>query len=198
MSDEETIEEPEERPRGLSRFQRVALAGLSLLLVVSIGARWALAGDAPAEGEGVALTESGNSGAGSASPGALGLRDSSSQGGGAGPSTGEPAPAEADSFESLLPYFTEGSFFALIGFAVGYASRKFVKVGLIALGVFFVGLQALSYADVVAVDWERAVDLANRLVLNLKENQTFSEVLKDKVPTVGALTAGYFLGFRRG
>ena len=66
------------------------------------------------------------------------------------------------------------------------------------LAVFFAGLQALSWSGVVTVDWGKAVDLANDLILNLKENETFTEVLKDRVPTVGALVAGYLLGFRRG
>src|SRR5262245_16846786 len=52
----------------------------------------------------------------------------------------EPTPVER-----ALPYVTEGSLFGLIGFALGYASRKFVKLGLIVLALFFVGLQALAW-----------------------------------------------------
>jgi len=35
-------------------------------------------------------------------------------------------------------------------------------------------------------------------VLNLKENQTLSQVLKDRIPTAGALTGGFALGYRKG
>lgn len=116
--------------------------------------------------------------------------------------TGTSAPAEPaeqpGGIEGLLPLFTEGSFFALIGFALGYASRKVVKLLLIFVAIFFLGIQALSYAEVMTVDWNHAIELLNRVVLNLKEDQPFTQVLKEKIPTVGALIAGYFLGFRRG
>jgi len=116
--------------------------------------------------------------------------------------TGGGAPAEeegaSEAIEDALPYFTEASFFALIGFALGYASKKVLKLGLILLAVFFVGVQSLSYADVVSVDWGRAIELVNDFVLNLKENQSVTQVLKDRLPTVGGLGLGYWLGFRRG
>ncbi len=69
---------------------------------------------------------------------------------------------------------------------------------LIFLAIFFVGIQALSYGGVLSVDWQKFVDLLNDLILNLKENETLTEVLKDRVPTAGAMMAGYWLGFRRG
>ncbi len=109
----------------------------------------------------------------------------------------EPEP-EPSSLEAALPYLSEGSFFALIGFALGYASKKIVKLMLIFLAIFFVGIQALSYGGVLSVDWQKFVDLLNDLILNLKENETLTEVLKDRVPTAGAMMAGYWLGFRRG
>ena len=48
------------------------------------------------------------------------------------------------------------------------------------------------------MDWSRAVSLVNDFVLNLKENETIGQVLKDRIPTAGALVGGYFLGFRKG
>ena len=97
-----------------------------------------------------------------------------------------------------LPVVSEASFFGLIGFALGYTSRKVIKLCLIFIAVFFIGIQGLSYAGVLNVDWSRAVRLVNDVVLNLKENRTFLEVLKDRIPSAGALTAGYLLGFKRG
>lgn len=110
----------------------------------------------------------------------------------------EPAPADSSVIADSLPVVSEASFFGLIGFAIGYTSRKIVKVGLIFIAFLFVGVQALSYADILTVDWPKAVQVVNDLVLNLKENATFTDVLKDRIPSVGAFTAGYFLGFRKG
>lgn len=113
------------------------------------------------------------------------------------PGATEPEP-EPTALETALPYFSEGSFFALIGFALGYASKKIVKLMLIFLAIFFIGIQAMSFGEILTVDWSKAVDLVNKLVLNLQENETITAVLKDKVPTAGAMFAGYWLGFRKG
>ena len=102
------------------------------------------------------------------------------------------------SLESLLPYFSEGSFFGLIGFAVGYASRKVVKLILIFIAILFVALQLLVYGEIATIDWGRFVDVINGLILNLRENETLTEVLKNKIPTTGAFLGGLAIGFRRG
>ncbi len=115
-----------------------------------------------------------------------------------GTATGANAAAEAGGLEGLLPFLTEGTFFALIGFALGYASRKVVKVGLIFVAIFFAGLQGLVYAGVADVNWGLAVELLNDLILNIQEDQTFTQVLTAKLPTAGGLIAGYLLGSRRG
>ncbi len=124
------------------------------------------------------------------------LPDEASPSSGAAPSP-ESSP-ESSPVADALPYVTEGSFFAMIGFALGYASRKVLKLLMIVAAGFFLVLQGMSYADVVTVDWGKAVDLVNDLVLNLKENDTIGQVLKDRIPTAGALVTGYVLGFRKG
>ena len=73
-----------------------------------------------------------------------------------------------------------------------------MKLGLLLIAAFFVALQALSYAGVATVDWGRAIEALNDLILNLKENQSLTAVLKDKIPTTGAFAGGYLLGFKRG
>lgn len=107
-------------------------------------------------------------------------------------------PSEPEGAAKALPYVTEGSFFGIIGFALGFATRKVVKLFLLLIGGLFVLVQGLSYLQVVTVDWSRAVDLTNDLVLNLKHNQSIGEVLKDRIPTAGALVAGFALGYRKG
>ena len=104
-----------------------------------------------------------------------------------------------DSFiAKSLPFVTEASFFGLIGFALGYFSRKVVKLMLIVMAILFIAMQVLSYIDVVQINWQKLIDVINGMILNLKENDSISAVLKDRIPTAGALVAGYFLGFRKG
>lgn len=106
--------------------------------------------------------------------------------------------AEPSPLARWLPYVTEGSFFGLIGFALGYASRKLVKVGLVLLALFFVVLQALVWTGTVSVDWGGLVGKLNAWVFNLTESETASEFLRRRVPSAGGMLAGYLIGFRRG
>jgi uncharacterized membrane protein (Fun14 family) len=127
--------------------------------------------------------------------------ESGAPAGSAGFVPGEGAPAQVEQeptqVEQALPYVTEGSFFALIGFALGFLSRTLLKVGLVVLGLVAALLLGLSMAEVIDVDWGRAQSIANDLVLNFKDNATWTEALKDKVPSFGALGVGYALGFRK-
>ena len=116
-----------------------------------------------------------------------------------GDTQAQPAAEEEPSgLERYLPYVTEGSFFGLIGFALGYASRKFVKLGLIVLAFFFVALQALVWTGTVSVDWGGLVAKLNALVFNLTEGETATQFLTRRIPSAGGMLAGYLIGFRRG
>lgn len=179
----EASKHPKEPERGLGRR---GYAGLILVgvLVVSVAARALFFG-----GSG----EQGPSSGSSSTLAPTGLVPGE-PGSGSG---GESVPAESRARETV-PIVTEAAFFGVIGFAVGYASRKAVKVGLFVLALLFVGLQVLSHLGILTIDWNRALEVTNQLVFNVKEGQTFTEVMKDRIPSVGALVAGYFLGFRRG
>ena len=128
------------------------------------------------------------------------------------PSTGQPADAQGlvsndggeretappTPLERALPYVTECSFFGLIGFALGYASRKFVKLLLILLALFFLGLQALVWTGSVSVDWDGLLGKLDALLFNLKENESMTQFLTRRIPAGGGMLAGYLIGFRRG
>ncbi len=115
--------------------------------------------------------------------------------------SGSPTPPSetlSDRIAEALPYITEGSFAALVGFAIGFTSKKLVKLGLVLLALVAVGLFALSEAGVVVVDWQRGIDLLNGLVLNVKENAPVADQLLARLPSAGGFVAGYVLGYRRG
>lgn len=156
-------------------FRMIALTVIVLVTVAAVGARIVLAADADPTPASPGLT---TLSATTTSPDATGA---------------EPSPVE-----EALPYVTEGGFFAIVGFALGYASRKLLKLALILLALVFVAIQGLSAAEVLTVDWDAAVALANEAVLNVKQDQSWTEWLKARLPTTGGLVAGYALGFRRG
>jgi uncharacterized membrane protein (Fun14 family) len=165
-----------EQGQGLTGLQRSLLALFVVLLVGSAGLRFHYHRKNPVS-------------AGALPAGATSLTGSG----------GETQPAEpASGLERALPYVTESSFFGLIGFALGYASRKFIKVGLILIALFFIGLQALVWTGAVAVDWGSLVGKLNALIFNLKQDQTVTQFLTQRIPSAGGLVAGYLLGFQRG
>jgi len=108
-------------------------------------------------------------------------------------------PAEdAQGLEQYLPYLTEASLFGLIGFALGYTSRKIFKIALILIALAFVGAQVGVYNGWFEVDWGSLVQRLNDWVFNLKQNASITEFLTDRVPTAGALLVGWLVGFKRG
>jgi uncharacterized membrane protein (Fun14 family) len=116
--------------------------------------------------------------------------------------TGEPTPGTAEEPEggllAALPYLTEGSFFALIGFALGYASKLVLKLALVLLALLFLALQGLVWADIATVDWGLAIEKLNTLIFNVRGADTTREWLEARVPSAGGFIAGYLLGLRRG
>lgn len=114
------------------------------------------------------------------------------------PPTESTQPESSGSLEALLPVLTEASFFALIGFGLGYAAKKVAKLLLIVLALGFLLVQGLGYADVVTVDWSKLVDLLNTWILNIKEDETITDWLTHSLPTGGALIGGVLLGFKKG
>jgi uncharacterized membrane protein (Fun14 family) len=166
----------------------IIFAGLLVVLVGSIAVRAATHSDSSAN---AALTGSSvGSGAHSFAGGTTG----------SSPTTVDPSStAPAETKDSLLPYLTEGSFFGIIGFALGFTSRKIVKLMLILIALVFAAVQGLAFAGVVSsVDWGKGLKLANDLVFNLNEHESWIEFLKAKIPSAGAFMGGFLLGFRKG
>jgi len=163
-----------EAQAGLTALQKVVLALLAVTLTGSVALR-ALSGPAPQP-------------AGDAPAGAQGFTAAGAQ-----PEAAEPGP-----LERLLPYLTEASLFGLIGFALGYTTRKLFKLALILVAIGFVALQAMVYAGWFEVDWGGLLGKLNEWIFNLKESTSVSEFLTDRVPAAGSLLVGALVGFRRG
>ena len=173
-----------DRTAGMSGYHKAVLALIVFLLLGSVGARaWMARGAA----------DSSTTGSSSS-----GLEHDLLPGLTGGETAATPADQEPDPLEDALPAVTEGSFFALIGFALGYTTRKVFKLGLILLALGFVSIQLLVHLGVVEVDWNGMVDKLNQWVLNVREEGTVQELLTDRIPTASGLGAGWLLGLKRG
>ena len=166
---------------GMSRLQKLALWSLVVLLIASVAARAAFLSTQPARSGGSSSAIEPSSYLASTKGDSAAADDE-----------------QAGALEKALPYVTEGSLFGLIGFALGYATRKVFKLGLLLIALAFIAIQTLTYFDLVNVEWGPVVAWINKALLNLKENESFTQFLTKRVPSVGALLAGYVFGFQRG
>lgn len=100
--------------------------------------------------------------------------------------------------DDALPVVTEASFFGMIGFALGYFARKVLKLAAIFTGMIAFLLMGLQYFEIIQIDWNRAYELFNDVVLDIRSNESISDFIKHRLPGAGGLTAGYLVGFRKG
>lgn len=98
--------------------------------------------------------------------------------------------------ETWLPYASEGGLMLLLGLGLGIASRMFVKLALLMVLLFFVGLQYFAYEGLMHVHWGDLATWLEQTVLNSTVGADWVAVLKAKVPAAGATGVGYFLGLR--
>lgn len=107
-------------------------------------------------------------------------------------------PRESSALATVLPYVTEASLFGLIGFALGFTSRKVFKLALILLALAFVTLQVLVSMGRLEVDWNQMIRAIDGWILNMNFDSTVPEFLKRRLPTMAMFALGYVLGLRKG
>lgn len=110
----------------------------------------------------------------------------------------ESAPSAASFLDTALPYITEASLFGLIGFALGFTSRKIFKLVLVLAALGFIAIQVLVSMGKLEVDWSSVVHSIDHWILNIDVHASVPSFLKARVPTLAAFAVGYLLGLRKG
>ena len=87
----------------------------------------------------------------------------------------------------------------LIGFAVGYALKKILKLALIVIGLFIGTLFALDYLGIVEVHYNKLLYYANLVVHEFMgfSNAVYSHVVAS-IPMAAGFIAGFILGLKKG
>ncbi len=87
----------------------------------------------------------------------------------------------------------------LIGFAVGYALKKILKLAIIVIGLFIGVLFALDYLGIVEVHYDKLLYYANLVVHKFLgfSNAVYSHVVAS-IPMAAGFIAGFILGFKKG
>lgn len=88
------------------------------------------------------------------------------------------------------------SFF--VGFAVAFALRTFVKISIIAIGMFLLVHFALEYYGFISVNWDVFSDRYDSITDWLgRQTGSFRDFITGSLPSAGSAIAGMVLGFRK-
>lgn len=107
-------------------------------------------------------------------------------------------PSAESGIHSWSPFFMKGGFSFIIGFAVGYAVRTFLKMSLLITGVVALAVFGLSYAGLVDVDWSTISGLFDDAMARVRaEAGHFKTFVTGSLPSASLAAVGLLLGFRR-
>ncbi len=122
---------------------------------------------------------------------------------GGGEGTGErtTAGAEGTGPGPVNPWSTSVfrlGFSFVAGFAIAFAVRSFIKVTLIAVGMFLLFLFGLEYAGLVTVDWGAVSSHYDSFSGWLAaETSSFKDFITGRLPSAATAVAGLGIGFTR-
>lgn len=159
-----------------------ALVGLSVVMMgAGVALPFVLPQTAPAQ----------TAPAGDLPPGVQGLAP-------AGAPTDAGAAGEQGATSEVSPALFRLGFSFFVGFALAFALRQFIKVTLLAVGLYLLLTFGLEYAGIVAVNWgameQRYDSIASWLGA---ETDSFRAFVTGRLPAAGAALAGLGLGFTR-
>jgi uncharacterized membrane protein (Fun14 family) len=111
---------------------------------------------------------------------------------------GETAEAEPSALERYSPTIFKLGFSFIIGFAIAYALRTFVKISLVVIGLIALAMFGLQYAGVLQVDWtaigQHAESAKSFLIA---QTSSFQHFITGELPAAGSAAAGMVIGFRK-
>lgn len=101
-----------------------------------------------------------------------------------------------DWIKGMLPYFSEGGMALLIGIGLGIVSRGVLKIAIVFGLLLIGGMEWLAYQGVLEVNWGAMAGLVHQTILNATPNGDIAAIIQEKLPSLGALGGGYFMGLK--
>jgi len=174
------------RRRGTSGAARVLLV-IGILLTLAGGGAW-IASAFTGGGEPEASAVDGHAGGlvqGLADNGDASARE-------------RPRAREQSALSEWSPTIFRLGFGFVVGFAIAYALRAFLRLAILILGVILIGLFSLQYFGVVSVDWN-AMSGGYDTVMDWLHVQfaSMKSFVQGALPSTASAAAGFFFGFRR-
>jgi len=90
-------------------------------------------------------------------------------------------------------------FGGLLGFVIGYALKKILKLLLVFIGLFFAFLLYLSYMGFIQINYEKFTSAFENFFKDiLTGGLTLPSFLTANIPFIGSFVVGFGLGFKFG
>ncbi|RLI26260.1 MAG: hypothetical protein DRO52_02750 [Candidatus Hecatellales archaeon] len=106
---------------------------------------------------------------------------------------------EASTLEPLGTLLMQLGFGGGIGFVIGFALKKLLKIILVLLGIYFVSLFYLAHEGFITINYEKFSELYEALTEKLLHGGfTVPAFLTSHLPFAGAFILGLGLGFKVG
>ncbi|TVQ62028.1 MAG: hypothetical protein EA378_06060 [Phycisphaerales bacterium] len=105
---------------------------------------------------------------------------------------------ELEQRDYVSPAVFRAGFSFFVGFAIAFALRQFVKISVVALGLFFLAMFGLQYAGLIEVKWgvlEARYDAAGGWLAS--EFDSFRAFMTGYLPSAALATTGLAAGFAK-
>jgi len=86
----------------------------------------------------------------------------------------------------------------ILGFIVGYAIKKVLKILAVVAGLFALALIYLAYIDIISVNYGKLTEAIERLLSGLGEASQLVSPIVANLPFAGSFLVGAALGLKKG
>ena len=86
----------------------------------------------------------------------------------------------------------------ILGFIIGYAFKKVLKIIAVIVGIFAVILIYLGHSGIIYVNYPRLTEAVEGLLGNIGETSQWLTTIIASLPFAGSLIVGCALGFKKG
>ncbi|HDM23544.1 hypothetical protein DRO02_05430 [archaeon] len=101
--------------------------------------------------------------------------------------------------EILYPILIQMGAGFFIGFAVGYALKKLIKILIVLAGLFFMLLLAMEYYGIVSIKYDKLLEAVENLIGGVSgEAQGIYAHIVAHLPFAAAFIPGFAFGVKKG
>jgi uncharacterized membrane protein (Fun14 family) len=101
--------------------------------------------------------------------------------------------------ETFYPLLGQLGFGGILGFVIGYASKKLLKILMVFIGLFFMSLLYLSYMGFIQINYDKiSRSMENFLKSLFSGGLSLPVFLSVNIPFIGSFIVGFGLGFKMG